>query len=95
MADYTMRKGKDAAIAGRRHRMEEAQHSASNNFVKAEQMKLARKGGQAPKLEGKYMDFCSPMTNNGVHAQELAKKLTAGIDHDAFPVRQDVDKTQD
>jgi hypothetical protein len=40
------------------------------------------------------MKFDACMVSNGAHAQEFAKELTRGIDHEAFPVRQFVDESQ-
>lgn len=93
--DYTMRDGKDAAILNKRHGMEEGQHDASNNFVKMEQNKLKSKAGHEPRMEARYSEFDACMINNGYHAQEFAKQLTAGLDKEAFPVKQMADKSQD
>jgi hypothetical protein len=62
-------------------------HSSADAFVKSEQNKLKSKDGKAPKLEERYSYFNAEMINNGRHAQELAVKLTAGLDKEAFPVR--------
>jgi hypothetical protein len=79
----------------KRQGMAENQHSASNAFVKAEQEKMKKMGGQAPMMQGRYMEFDACMMNNGAHAQAFAKKLTSDIDHLAYPVRQNVDESQD
>lgn len=94
-SDYTMRNGKDAAISNRRQGMAESQHSSANENVRSEQARLKSMGGKSPNLDGRYMEFDACMTNNGAHAQEFAKKLTSGLDKTAFPVRQDVDKSQE
>lgn len=88
--DYTLRGGKDAAIANRRQSMGEAQANGKDAFVKAEQAKLKPMGGKAPMMEDRYMKFDACMMNNGAHAQEFAKKLTTDLDKVAFPVRQEV-----
>lgn len=93
--DYTMRNGKEAGMLNKRHGMEEGQHDASNSFVKAEQNKLKSKAGKEPRMDGKYMELNACMVNNGAHAQEFAKQLTAGLDKEAFPVKQMADKSQD
>jgi hypothetical protein len=93
--DYTLRGGKDAEIANNRQRMGEEQHSGSDAFVRAEQAKMKGMAGRAPKMDDRYMKFDACMINNGAHAQELAKDLTRGIDHLAYPVRQKVDESQD
>lgn len=67
--------------------MEEAQHSSSNSFVKRQQERLSAKGGRNPRIEEKDMEFDAEMMNNGMHAQELARELTAGLDKEAFPVK--------
>ncbi len=85
--DYTMRNGKDAAIARNRHRMEDAQHNASNQFVQKQQDAVKSMGGKPPELKDESMQFNAYMCNNGEHAQELARKLTSDIDHKAFPVK--------
>lgn len=93
--DYTLRNGKDAAMANRRQMMGESQHNSTNAFVKAEQDRLKSKGGHAPRMESDLMEFNAKMANNGAHAQRFAKELTAGIDHEAYPVRQKPDESQD
>jgi hypothetical protein len=93
--DYTLRNGKDASIMNRRQSMAQSQHSAANAFVKGEQEKMKKMGGKAPSMEGRYMEFDACMVSNGAHAQALAKKITSDIDHLAYPVRQDVDMSQD
>lgn len=93
--DYTMRNGKDAELLNKRHGMEEGQHNASNAFVKMEQNKVKAKAGKEPRMEGRYMEFDACMVNNGYHAQEFAKQLTAGLDKEAFPVNPMADKSQD
>jgi len=93
--DYTLRNGKDASMANRRHGMEESQHDGSNSFVRAEQHKTKHMGGKEPRMDGRYMEFDACMVNNGEHAQEFAKELTKGIDHEAFPVRQRPDRSQE
>lgn len=93
--DYTLRGGKEAQITNNRQRMAESQHSESNSFVKSEQEKTKRMAGRAPEMEERYYKFDACMMNNGEHAQRLAKEITSGIDHDAFPVRQKPDEMQD
>lgn len=93
--DYTMRDGKEATISNRRHMMEEGQHDSSNSFVKAEQNKTKHLAGHEPRMSGRYMEFDACMVNNGEHAQQFAKELTRGIDHEAFPVRQKPDMSQE
>jgi hypothetical protein len=93
--DYTLRGGKEAQITNNRQRMAETQHSESDSFVKAEQAKTKKYAGRAPIMEERFYEFNANMMNNGEHAQRLAKEMTAGIDHDAFPVRQKPDDMQD
>jgi hypothetical protein len=65
----------------------EAEHSANNSFVKRQQDEMARYAGRKPEMKEEMLDFCSHMSNNGMHAQELARDLTKDIDHVAFPVK--------
>ncbi len=93
--DYTLRGGKEAQISNNRQRMAQSQHSETNSFVKSEQMKTKNLAGKPPMMEERYYKFDACMMNNGYHAQELAKNITKGIDHEAFPVRQKPDEMQD
>lgn len=78
--------GKDAAIHNVRQSRFEAEHSAKNAFVKREQAAVQKYAGKKPVLKNDMMEFNANMQNNGAWAQGLGKKLTAGIDHVAFPV---------
>lgn len=93
--DYTLRGGKDAAIANKRQGMGEAQHSEKNSFVKQEQGKLAPMAGKAPMMEDRYMKFDACMMNNGAHAQKFGNQLTAGLDKTAFPVNPNVNSMEE
>ncbi len=93
--DYTLRGGKEAQISNNRQRMAQSQHSESNSFVKSEQEKTKKMAGKPPMMEDRFYQFDANMMNNGYHAQMLAKDITKGIDHDAFPVRQKPDEMQD
>lgn len=84
---YDGNPGKEAAIANVRQNRMEAEHSANNAFVKKVQNEQDRHAGRSPKLEGKSMEFNAYMCNNGNHAQELAMKITEGLDKAAFPVK--------
>ena len=79
--------GKDSALANKRQARFEAEHSAKDQFVKKVQAEQAKHMGKAPKLEGKSLEFNAYMCNNGEHAQEFARSLTAGLDKTAFPVK--------
>jgi hypothetical protein len=79
--------GKDASMSNKRQSRFEAEHSAKNAFVKKVQAEQSRHGGRPPKMSAELMDFCSYMSNDGVHAQELAVGLTAGLDKVAYPVK--------
>jgi len=83
---YDGNPGKEASIANVRHKRLEAEHAAKNAFVKKVQAEQARHAGRSPKLEAKSMEFNAYMCNNGEHAQEFGKKLTAGMDKVAFPL---------
>lgn len=70
-----------------RHNRMEAEHNASNAFVKKVQNEQAKHGGRAPNLKAESMEFSSYMCNDGEHAQELARDITKGLDKVAFPVK--------
>lgn len=79
--------GKEAAMAKARQNHYEAQHSATNQFVKKVQAEQAKHAGRAPNLRPESMEFNAYGCNNGQHAQELAKDITKGLDPVAFPVK--------
>jgi hypothetical protein len=86
--DYTMRDGKDQVLMMNRNRMGEKQHSDANAFVRKEQSAVVGMAGNiSAQVDGKYMDYCSPMFNNGEHAQTFARSLTSGLDKKAYPVK--------
>ncbi len=84
---YDNAPGKDAAMQNTRQKRFEAEHSAKNSFVKKVQAEQSRHAGRPPKLEAKALEFDAYMCNNGMHAQELARDLTAGMDKVAFPLK--------
>ena len=79
--------GKEAAIENTRHKRMESEHSANDAFVKKVQAEQAKHGGRPPKLESASLAFNAYMSNNGRHAQELAQKMTEGMDKVAFPLK--------
>lgn len=62
-------------------------HSATNAFVKKVQAEQSKHGGVPPDLKSEAMEFNAYQCNNGEHAQELAREVTAGLDKVAFPVK--------
>lgn len=84
---YDNSPGKDASMAKTRQTRHEAEHSATNQFVKKVQGEQAKHAGRIPNLSEKSMEFNAYMCNNGEHAQELAKDITKGLDPVAFPVK--------
>jgi hypothetical protein len=66
--------------------MYETEHSQRNAFVKKVQNEQARHAGRHPDLKPVAQEFNAYMCNNGEHAQELAREITAGLDKVAFPV---------
>lgn len=84
---YDNAPGKDAAMQNTRQKRFESEHSSKDAFVKKVQAEQARHGGRAPNLKGESMEFNAYMCNNGMHAQELAAEITAGLDKVAFPVK--------
>ena len=79
--------GKEKVIANVRQQRFEAEHSSKDAFVKKVQAAQAKHQGVPPDLKIEAMQFNAYMCNDGMHAQELAVKLTAGLDKVAFPVR--------
>jgi hypothetical protein len=78
--------GKEASIANVRQQRFEREHSEKNSFVKKEQSQVRQYAGRKPVMVGELMEFNANMQNTGEWAQGLGKRLTAGIDHVAFPV---------
>lgn len=78
---------KEARMENRDQSRLEAEHRAKNQFVKKVQSEQDKHAGRAPKMNGAMMDFNAYMSNNGEHAEELARDITAGLDKVAFPVR--------
>lgn len=87
MDRYDGNPGKERAIANVRQSRMEAEHSAKDAFVKKVQAQQAVHAGKAPDLKAEAMNFNAYMCNNGMHAQELARDITAGLDKVAFPVK--------
>jgi len=87
MDRYDGQKGKENVNAQARQRRLEAEHSAKDAFVKKVQNAQDKYAGKAPVLEPKFEKFNAAMMNNGPHAQEFGRKLTAGLDKVAFPVK--------
>jgi hypothetical protein len=85
---YDGTQGKEAAIAMNRQKMHEAEHTSKNEFVKKVQAAQDKYAARPPVLKEEAMYFNAYQCNNGMHAQELASKITAGLDKVAFPVRQ-------
>lgn len=79
--------GKEKVIANSRQARLEAEHSVKNQFVKKVQAQQAVHQGQAPNLKSEAMHFNAYQCNNGMHAQEVARDVTAGLDKVAFPVK--------
>lgn len=84
---YDNMPGKEAMIANSRQKRLESEHSQKDAFVKKVQAEQAMNAGRAPMLKAEAMDFNAYMCNNGEHAQEFARSLTAGLDKKAFPVK--------
>jgi hypothetical protein len=84
---YDMNPGKEAAIANTRQSRMEAEHSSKDAFVKKVQAAQAVHQGRAPNLKEEAMHFNAYQCNNGMHAQEVARDITVGLDKVAFPVK--------
>lgn len=59
---------------------------SNNAFVKAEQAKMKKMMGDRPKMPAEMLDFCAYMSNDGMAAERLTRKLTNTME-DAFPVK--------
>ena len=79
--------GKEAVMANVRQTRFEAERNSDCEFAKRQNEEMARKGGKSPNLKEESMQFNAYMCNNGEHAQELARTITAGLDKTAFPVK--------
>lgn len=79
--------GKESSNANARQSRLEAEHSAKDAFVKKGQAAQARMAGKAPNLKAEAMNFNAYQCNDGMHAQEVARDVTAGLDKVAFPVK--------
>jgi hypothetical protein len=78
--------GKDAAMKNTRQARFESEHSRKNEFVKREQANKDRYAGRKPVMTSELMEFNANMQNTGEWAQDLGRKLTAGLDKVALPV---------
>ena len=85
--ELSMRNDRDSMKAKVEHNRQEAEHSSKDMFVKKQQNEMKSMEGRAPMLKGVAMEYDAYMCNNGEHAQEFARELTAGLDKKAFPVR--------
>jgi hypothetical protein len=77
----------NAGMENRSHARLQAEHSAKDEFVKRQQAETARFGGREPRLKEESMRMNAYMCNDGEHAKEFGRELTAGLDKVAFPVK--------
>lgn len=84
---YDGRPGKESKIANANQNRLQAEHSATNAFVKKTQNEQARHGGKEPNLKSAAMQFNAYQCNDGMHAQETTRSVTKGLDKVAFPVK--------
>lgn len=87
MDRYDGTKSRDSSMANRRQARLEAEHNSNDAFAKRHNESLTKMGGKLPNLKEESLNFSSYMCNNGEHAQELTRKLTVGLDKEAFPVK--------
>lgn len=59
---------------------------SKNAFVKAEQARMKSMMGDRPAQKAEAYKFNAYMCNDGDHAKEFGRKITAGLDKKAFPV---------
>jgi hypothetical protein len=84
---YGKMNSRESVRANSRQKMMEAAHSSNNAFVRTHEAMTAVMGGKAPNLKEEAMHFNAYMCNNGEHAQDFARDLTAGLDKKAYPVK--------
>ena len=87
MDRYDGAPSKEHANANVRQRRLQEEHNAKDQFVKKIENEQMRMGGKEPNLRPEAQNFNAYMCNNGKHAQEFARDLTAGLDKVAFPVK--------
>lgn len=80
-------RGKEQMSEKARQTRLEAEHNSNDAFVKKQQASLSKLAGKNPKLSAEAYNFNAYMCNTGVHAQEVARELTKGMDKTAFPVK--------
>lgn len=82
-----MSKSRDSVKSGKMQNKLQAEHSANNAFVKAEQAKLQKYGmKKSVSIGAEYSKFDAAMMNNEDCVHDAVKALTKGID-DAYPVK--------
>lgn len=84
---YEGMKGKENVDAAARQKRLESEHTSNDAFAKSVNAMQAKHAGVAPKMPKGMYEFNATMSNTGEHAQEFARKLTAGLDKTAFPVK--------
>lgn len=77
----------NAGMENSSHARLQAEHNAKDEFVKRQQAETAKFGGREPRLSEKSMHMNAYMCNDGEHAKEFGRALTAGLDKTAFPVK--------
>jgi len=60
---------------------------ANNAHVKSGQAKMKARMGDKPKCPKEMKKFDAYMCNDGESAKGFARKLTKGLDKDAFPLK--------
>lgn len=59
---------------------------SNNAFVKAEQARMKGMMGGRPTMKKEMEEFNAYMSNDGMNAQDFARKLCKGLE-DAFPLK--------
>lgn len=77
----------DARMENTSHAKLQAMHAQKDEFVKRQQMETAKFGGRDPRLSEESMHMNAYMCNNGEHAKDFGRELTAGLDKTAYPVK--------
>lgn len=60
---------------------------SKNEFVKREQAVMKSMMGDRPGVKEEFKKFNANMMNTGERAEEACRKVTAGLDKRAFPVK--------
>lgn len=69
------------------HMKDDALHQSNDAFIRATSIKQNKFAGKNPVLKEEGTKYNEYMCNTGEHASDFARKLTAGLDKDSYPVK--------